>query len=402
METRNSAPPNPSLLPKKLSPTSNLEFWISCFVLASVLALCACGTRGDPQPPRPPVPVAVGDLSVRQVGDSVVLAFTLPKKTTEGEALGGPPDVEIFRAFLPAGGQAARTALAQVYTIPSAVVDTYLTDDRVQFADPIKPAEIASHSGEQLAYMVRTRASTRAASTDSNRALARVYPVPTAIRDVTARVTETAVELRWTSPLQTTSGAQIAALTGYRVYRAEAEPDAAENDASKWKRKTPEELLGVSPTATYRDTQIEFGKTYLYTVRSVAQYEMDSVESADSQPVVLTLNDTFPPAAPANLVAVYVPAAGETPAHIELSWSISPETDVAGYHVYRSEQGGAAGTRLTKELLLTPTFRDMSVTTGRAYSYTVTAVDRAGNESPPSAPVSASLSNPGANESNQP
>jgi fibronectin type 3 domain-containing protein len=228
--------------------------------------------------------------------------------------------------------------------------------------------------------------------------MVRVYPVPEAIGDVTANVSEPAVELRWSPPSRTTSGAAIAALAGYRVYRAEVEPGQTESDPAKLKLKTPAELLGVSPTAAYRDAQIEFEKTYFYTVRSVAQYELDSVESADSQAVVLTLKDTFAPAAPKNLVAVYVPAAGETPAHIELSWSISPEADAAGYHVYRSEQEGKAGIQLTRELLPTPTFRDMSVATGQGYTYTVTVVDRAGNESPQSAAVAATAPNPGANE----
>jgi hypothetical protein len=399
MENRKEGKP---LLSARWRASSSWPRFYFLFSIFYFLILTSCGTPGDPQPPRPPIPAEVTDLGVRQTGDSVVLTFTLPQKTVEGEALNAPPDVEIFRAFVPAGGQAARAALAQVYTIPSAVVDTYLTDERLRFADPLKPADIAAHSGEQMAYMVRTRASKKAASADSNRAMLRVYPVPEAIGDLTANVTEPAVELRWSPPARTTSGAAIAALAGYRVYRAEVEPNALTSDPAKLKRKTPAELLGVSPMPAYRDAQIEFEKTYLYTVRSVAQYEPDSVESADSQAVVLTLKDTFAPAAPKNVVAVYVPATGETPAHIELSWSISPEADAAGYHVYRSEQEGKAGTRLTRELLPTPTFRDMWEEAGRGYSYTVTAVDRAGNESPPSTPVSAVAPNAGAHESKKP
>lgn len=395
MENRKEEKPLPRA---RWSGSTSWACFTFLFSLFYFLVLAGCGTRGDPQPPRPPIPEAVTDLAARQVGDSVVLTLTLPKKTVESETLEALPDVEIFRAFVPAGGQAARATLAQIYTIPSAVVDTYLTEDRLQFADPLKPADIAVHSGEQMAYMVRTRASKRAASADSNRAMARVYPAPEAIGDLTAKVTEPAVELHWTPPQRTTSGAPIAAPAGYRVYRSAVEPNAAESDPAKWKKKAPAELLGVSPTPAYRDAQIEFDRTYLYTVRSVTQYELDSVESADSKPVALTLKDVFAPAAPKNLVAVYVPAAGETPAHIELSWSISPEADVAGYHVYRSEQEGKEGTRLTQELLPTPTFRDMSVEAGKGYSYTMTAVDRAGNESPPSAPVSAGVSNPGAKE----
>jgi fibronectin type 3 domain-containing protein len=73
---------------------------------------------------------------------------------------------------------------------------------------------------------------------------------------------------------------------------------------------------------------------------------------------------------------------------VELSWAISPETDNAGYNVYRSEQVGVLGTRLNAEPLLTPAFRDMNGLPGRRYFYSVTAVDRSGNESAPSAAVS--------------
>ena len=46
------------------------------------------------------------------------------------------------------------------------------------------------------------------------------------------------------------------------------------------------------------------------------------------------------------------------------------------------------GTRLNPELLLTPAFRDMNAVPGHRYFYTVTAVDRSGNESPASAAAS--------------
>ena len=74
-------------------------------------------------------------------------------------------------------------------------------------------------------------------------------------------------------------------------------------------------------------------------------------------------------------------------AYLELSWAIAPEHDVAGYNVYRSEAGGEAGKRQNVDLLPTPAFRDMNVAPGKTYYYTVTAVDRAQNESAPSAAV---------------
>jgi hypothetical protein len=356
------------------------------------VALANCGTPANPSPSQPPVPEAVADLAARQIGESVALTFTLPRKTTTGDALETPPELEIYRAFLPAGAAVGPQALPKtpLYTVPAALVDTYLSDGRVRFSDVLKPEEMSRRAGEQLLYLVRTRVTKRRASADSNVASLRVYPAPERIRAVQARVTETAVELSWSAPAHTTSGDPIAALVGYRVHRAELEPGAeAVADPAKARLKTPLEFLGVTPSPSYRDMQFEFGHTYLYTVRSVAQQELDSVESADSDAVVVAPRDIFPPAPPGNLVVVPVPATPETPPQLELSWSISPETDLAGYNVYRSGEEGAPPARLNQELLLVPTFRDSSVSPGRRYTYAVTAVDRAGNESAHSAPASA-------------
>ncbi len=377
---------------KRAYPISHFLFSIFCFC-----ALGGCAAPGEPQPKHPPVPQGVADLAARQEGDAVVLTFALPRKTIDDRPLVEPPAVEIYRGFLPAGAAPGRLSTRLVYTIPSALVDTYLAEGRVRFLDPLKPEELTKDAGGQMVYMVRTRASKRRASADSNLAAARVYPPPERIGDVRATVTETAVELSWSAPQRTTAGAALAGLAGYRVYRAEIEPGAeaaAAQNPSKAKLKTPLELLAPTPAPAFRDTQFEFGRTYLYGVRSVAQYQADEVESADSQPLVVAPRDTFPPAAPKGLVAVLVPATPAAPAHIELSWAISPETDWAGYHVYRSEQGPEApgpGERLTRELLLAPTFRDMGVLPGRRYTYRVTAVDRAGNESPLSAAASAEV-----------
>jgi fibronectin type 3 domain-containing protein len=86
-----------------------------------------------------------------------------------------------------------------------------------------------------------------------------------------------------------------------------------------------------------------------------------------------------------------VPATPEAPAYVELSWAISPEGDLAGYRVYRGERDDTTGERMNAELLLSPTFRDISVMAGRGYSYRVSAVDRAGNESPLSSAVRAEV-----------
>jgi fibronectin type 3 domain-containing protein len=137
-----------------------------------------------------------------------------------------------------------------------------------------------------------------------------------------------------------------------------------------------------------------FDHTYVYLVRSVIQVEGNELESSDSMPVTVTPRDLFPPAAPQGLVAALLPGPAPGTALVDLSWSISLETDLAGYHVYRSEQEGTRGQLVTPDLLPTPAVRDTSVEPGHRYWYTVTAVDRAGNESPPCAPAAVEVTQP--------
>src|SRR5258708_4252515 len=64
-----------------------------CALLACVF-ITACGAPAAPTPPRPVLPKPVADLAARQQGSSVILTFTLPKKSDENETLAEPPAIE--------------------------------------------------------------------------------------------------------------------------------------------------------------------------------------------------------------------------------------------------------------------------------------------------------------------
>ncbi|MEU8238346.1 pectinesterase family protein [Actinoplanes missouriensis] len=110
------------------------------------------------------------------------------------------------------------------------------------------------------------------------------------------------------------------------------------------------------------------------------------------------------PAAPATPTAPTAPTTPPTPGgstleapaglttvlgkgSVTVSWSAVDDSDLAGYDVYRSS-GGAAPDRLTSGVTAT-SYTDTTVTAGTAYSYTVVAVDTAGNGSEPSEPATA-------------
>ena len=363
--------------------------------------LSGCAAPGDPTPRHPVIPAAVADLAARQLGSSVELAFTLPTRSANRESLAEAPSIEIYRSALPAGAVPDRkTPWRLAYTIPSEQVDSYRQGERIEFRDSLPADEFARAVGSTLAYMVRTRAATRGsprtfsvnggrASQDSNLIAARIYSPPEAPRDVHVAVTKPALIVAWTdSALPPGASSRV-----YRVYRAEIEngQQSSPSDISQAKLKVPLELVGPAAATEFRDSRFEFGTSYLYTVRSVAQFGPDSVESADSAPAVVTPLDLFPPATPAGLEIAIVPATPQAPAYVELSWSISPEADLAGYFVYRSDKEDTPGQRANQELLPSPAFRDISVLPGRRYFYRVSAVNRAGNESPRSAAAEADI-----------
>lgn len=359
----------------------------SLLPLFALLFFAGCGAPGEPQPPQPPIPEAITDLGATQSGDGVMLVFTPPRDSTNGTRLTEPPAIEIYRGAARPNGSPDEKSFRLVYTIPGALIDTYVQDDRVHFLDPIPPDEIRARPGEARIYRIRTRVSKKRASADSNTVSARAFPVPERIAGVEARMTETAIELSWPEPSRTSAGQPVPSISGYRIYRGVLDPasaEAAKKDLSQATWKQPVSLLAPSTTNRFRDTQFDFGVNYLYIVRSVVLAEGTTIESGDSASAVVTPRDTFPPAAPQGLVAVFV-APGTPPVpRVELSWSLNLETDLAGYRVYRSEQEGTLGQLLTPELLPAPAFRDISIQVGHRYWYAVSAVDRAGNESTPS------------------
>jgi hypothetical protein len=370
---------------------NTFHFLFSIFFVSLIFSGCAA--PGEPYERKAPVPMAVTDLTAKQTGNDVILTFTLPQQTVDKRPLQELPAIEIYRGFPaptspPSVGTSKLSALqiGLLATIPSGMVESYVTQGHVIYSDPIPASIFASGGVQKVVYFVQTRASEKKSSAESNSADLNVYALPNPISGLKAVVTHAAIVLAWTAPQKDPNRA-APENASYRVYRAEAEPGAAEPAP---KTKSSLALVGESDAASpsFSDLNFEFGKTYVYAVRSVVQLPGEALESANSNFAVVAPRDTFAPAAPQGLLVVLVQGQGETPAHLELSWAINPETDIAGYNVYRSEQAGVQGTRVNTELLLTPAFRDMNVQPGHTFHYSVTAVDRTGNESPSSEAVS--------------
>ena len=150
-------------------------------------------------------------------------------------------------------------------------------------------------------------------------------------------------------------------------------------------RRAPDEQsfsqVGETERPEWTDTHTEYGKAYTYFVQAVGGPGAGAAESGHSGQVTVTPVDVFPPQPPAGLTAV--PATGS----IALVWERNTEPDFAAYRVYRGEGGGAL--KPLADTGVTPSYGDRAVEPGKTYRYAVSAVDAAGNESQPCAPVEA-------------
>ena len=283
-----------------------------------------------------------------QRGDRVRLAWRTPGRTTEGETVRpkklGP--VEVYRAVLPGlrgevGPQEFQAAASRLLALPAL---------QEQYSEPVPDDRV----GSTAAYAVRLlnrRGDSAGFSNIVAVPLLTALPAPATIR---LQVTERAILLEWPP---------VPGAAAYHLYRA--------RDEGPW------ELAAQTAHPRHADERFHYGLDYRYLVRAVAVQGPFRAESPDSPVAFTRPKDLFPPQVPADLTALLEPTA---PPLVQLSWKPNLELDLAGYNLFRSENGGPPR-RLNTDLLVSPTFQDATIRPGTTYSYAVSAVDAKGNVS---------------------
>ncbi|NBD73977.1 hypothetical protein GVX82_02965, partial [Patescibacteria group bacterium] len=139
----------------------------------------------------------------------------------------------------------------------------------------------------------------------------------------------------------------------------------------------------VTSGETFVDTTVALDTAYVYTVSAVDRADNESAES-DPLLVDVTPPDTTPPTTPTGLS---VDAIDEDVPEVVLSWDTATDTQsgVASYRLYRD--GGVIATTTAP----VTSFTDTTVATETSYTYRVSALDGAGNESTLSSAVVADV-----------
>ncbi len=118
-----------------------------------------------------------------------------------------------------------------------------------------------------------------------------------------------------------------------------------------------------------QDTGLAANTSYTYTVQAYDTSGHNSLLSTAK--TIVTASDTSAPSAPSNVTATAI-----SPGQVNLAWVGSTDNvAVTAYKIYRG------GTLLTPTSPAARSFNDTTVTENTDYTYTVSAVDLAGNES---------------------
>jgi hypothetical protein len=311
-------------------------------------ALTGCGYIGPVLPPLLDIPQPVPYVNAIEYGDKILVEFTQPDLTTEGNPLHTVRSLEVrvgpsVNPFSP--DEWAKTA--KPYPIPSPAPGPFT-----------KEIPVSDWVNKEVLISVRAvgpKGKPAQWATVKPLSVHPPLPQPAALK---ADNVEAGVKLTWQVGMTGTA-------PKYRIFRALADA-------------TPERL-GESDRPEYIDETAEYDKTYSYRVQAVTD---DLHGSEVSAPISCTPTDIFPPAVPGALTAILGVST------IELAWTRNSEKDFKGYNVYRSTDGGPF--EKIAEAIPSPTFSDSKIEAGKKYSYAVSAVDVKGNESPRSTPADAS------------
>ena len=364
--------------------------WLSAGLTALLSLTIGCASPGNPHPPSLNLPEIVTDLTAQRIGDQVELHWTTPAHNTDELDIKGDITAELCRQTNPPSTPATSTPAtscvplhrAPVNPGPSRAVDTL-------------PPSLTADPATLLAYHLQIFNAAGRSAGLSAPAFAAAGAAPPPVQQLRVTPTRDGSVIEWQRQ-STTSRVELDRVLAVAP-KASAPSPAKPKSSLQLAPSNPIEVRLTTPTdqpdaGGTTDPTAHKGETYTYTAQRVRSVTLNGhpleLRSAISSPITLFINDTFPPQPPTGLDAV--PAG--TGAAIDLSWLPNTETDLAGYHVYRQEldasnQPQGTSQRLTQTPLTGPGFHDATAIAGHHYAYRVTAIDDTGNESPPSAPV---------------
>jgi hypothetical protein len=312
----------------------------------------------------------VGDLKAVRKGDAVTLTWTMPTETSDGELIRKPGKMLVQRAL-----RSGANSDLHFQTISELPLHPTLKDGRADQVSAKDTANDALHAGgaDFAVYQVLAQGHNGRSFGLPNRVSVPLVPNLPPPQHVSANPVPTGVMISWeeSSSAQTDSHPQTQ--YAYQIMRRLV---GAKDPV------VVTQINAGSHGKSFIDTGIEWEKRYQYWIVPVTLWRdgnrKGEIEGEDSPVVDVLAHDSFPPANPSGVQAVF--SASPPNSFIDITWTANTEPDLAGYNVYR-HSGNDQPIKINADLVKTPRFPDPGVQPGNKYFYSVTAVDLRGNES---------------------
>lgn len=361
-------------------------------LLASIsIAFASCASTGPPLPPSLELAKPPGDLHASRKGNRVTLSWTIPSQTTDRQSVRYFGPTRICRSLITPMKQCE----PQVGEAPAPPANTRTQQESgkkvaAEYVDTL-PAQLMQANPTALAtYAIEVFNRDNHGAGISNQVRIPLAPTLPAPSDFQATTSAEGIVLTWQGAAEIHEAPEIS--HRYRIYRREA---------NETKPTAQDVVAGDVPLDTagpvrFVDPAFEWEKTYHYHVNVVTVVSTgfqacpatappgadcmgaNEIEGDDTPTLKVFAHDIFPPSVPGGLQAAFS-GPGQQP-FIDLNWAPVTQNDLAGYNVYRHEEGQPAS-KINAELVKTPAYRDTNIASGKQYFYSVTAVDTPGNES---------------------
>ncbi|MGI9165845.1 MAG: fibronectin type III domain-containing protein [Pyrinomonadaceae bacterium] len=345
-------------------------------ILVTTGLASGCGKRRPPLPPTERVQQRTELLSGAQRGNQVILSWPAPQRNAADDSVQSIRRIDIYR--LAEKPNASLPLTEEEFATRSTLIGSVTYEQIKNAPNTLTYTDTLELAGEpaRLRYAVRYVNASNQRAAFSNFLLiepaGRIAKPPTVIATGN-EIREDSIVISWQPPPANIDGSTPVNLLGYNVYRTEE----SQSEGSQ----TPINTSLISGEQ-FIDKNVRYGENYRYIVRSVSLGTGGAqVESLNSNPISVSPRDVFPPSAPASLTIAAAPG------RLSIFFPANPEPDVAGYNIYRSTDPDfpkERWTKLTPATITRTTFQDENVESGKRYYYYLTAIDQAGNASPPS------------------
>ena len=310
--------------------------------------------------PRSAFPAPISDLRAWPREGVIFLGWSMPTQNTDTSRLEDLLGFKVFRQSRSLSSSPCSDCPLDFQVVAEIDVE-YPRGARVE-GGRVLWQDTSVLPQHEYTYFVLSYNFYKSSSPESNRVTVFWDEAPPAPGEVSIKIQDRALEITWKF---SAPGKGWAESVGFNLYRR------MEGERFGFFPLNPEPIRETR----FVDGGLENGKRYYYEVRAVRNFLGTLVEGpasavAEGVPEKLTI-----PSPPTGLLVAFQEGGAA------LRWNENPEPDIAGYDIYRKEEGETTFRKINPQLIKEPYFLDPTANPKKSYLYRLKAMNASTKES---------------------